>query len=265
MRFFELKFLRLSFSVVMVCLACVLLSCKSQPTEERNQADDKQSAVNLIAQADQLYVQREDLAHAREAVVQAREAHTLDFNNYDAAWRVAKFDYYVATHTANDGERDRAFREGIDQGKQAVKLQDGKPEGHFWLGANYGGSAETGTLAGMATVEDIRHEMETVIRLDESFQNGSPYMVLGLVDLKAPKLLGGDPEKAVSDMEKGLRFGATNAFLHLHLAEAYIAVKRSDDARKQLDAIISMTPDPNYLPEYKEAVAEAHKLLDKGL
>ena len=265
MRFFEHHVLRLVFSLLLACLACMWLSCKSQPTEERNAVADQQSAANLIAKADQLYAQREDLGRAREAVVQARQAHTLDYNNYDAAWRVAKFDYYVATHTTNEGERDKAFREGIDEGQKAVKLQDGRPEGHFWLGANYGGSAETGTMAGMSTVDDIRHEMETVIRLDETYQNGSAYMVLGLVDLKAPKLLGGDPEKAVGDMEKGLRSGATNAFLRLHLAEAYIAVNRKDDARKQLEAIISMTPDPNYQPEYKEAVAEAHKMLDKGL
>jgi hypothetical protein len=64
-------------------------------------------------------------------------------------------------------------------------------------------------------------------------------------------------------MEKGLRFGEPNAFLHLHLAEAYAKVGRNDDARKQINTILSMTPDPNYQPEYKEASAAAHKLLDK--
>ena len=76
-------------------------------------------------------------------------------------------------------------------------------------------------------------------------------------------MIGGDPEKAVEEMEKGLRFGRTNAFLQLHLAEAYLKVGRTADARQQLNAIISMTPDQNYLPEYKEAVSEAHKLLEK--
>lgn len=264
MRFREPAVRRVCCSAMVAVLACLLLACQAQKTEERNEAADKQSASSLIAQADQLYAQREDVAHAREAVVQARQAHTLDFNNYDAAWRLAKFEYYVATHAASEGERDKAFRDGIDAGKEAVKLQDGKPEGHFWLGANYGGSAETGTMAGMATVDDIRREMETVIKLDEGYQNGSAYMVLGLVDLKAPKILGGDPQKAAGEMEQGLRFGDTNAFLRLHLAEAYLAANRKDDARKQLDTILKMTPDPNYMPEYKEAVAEAHKMLEEG-
>jgi tetratricopeptide (TPR) repeat protein len=253
-----------SCCLAIALLACALCAaCKSQKVEQGNEAADKQSAANLIARADQLYAGREDLTHVREAVVQARQARTLNASDYDAAWRLAKFDYYLATHAKDNEERDRAFREGIEAGKAAVRLQDGKAEGHFWLGANYGGSVEAGTLAGLATVEDIRGEMEKVVRLDEGYQNGSAYMVLGLVDLKAPKLLGGDPAKAVSEMEKGLRFGETNAFLRLHLAEAYLAVKRNDDARKQLDSIIHMTPDPNYLPEYKEAVTQARMMLEK--
>ena len=198
----------------------------------------------------------------RQAIILLRQARTADFSNYDAAWRLAKFNYYLAMHTEGD-ERNQAFREGIEAGKAAIKLQNGKPEGHFWLGANYGGSAQTGTLAGLATVDDIRNEMQTVLRQDEGYQNGSAYMVLGLVYLQAPKLLGGDPQKAVEEMEKGLRFGESNAFLHLHLAEAYLKVERTADARRQLNAIISMTPDPNYLPEYKEAVTQARQMLEK--
>jgi tetratricopeptide (TPR) repeat protein len=64
-------------------------------------------------------------------------------------------------------------------------------------------------------------------------------------------------------MEKGLRFGEPNAFLHLHLAEAYKKVGRNDDARRELKKILSMSPDPNYLPEYKEASGAAQKLLDQ--
>jgi len=249
--------------LAMVGLICVAAaSCKSDSNVEAP-VNNSQSATDFVAQADQLYTQREDLLRLRQGIVLLREARTADFSSYDAAWRLAKFDYYLATHAANNDERDKAFREGIEAGKAAVKLQDGKPDGHFWLGANYGGSAQTETLAGMSTVDDIRNEMQTVLKLDEGYQNGSAYMVLGLVYLNAPKLLGGDPQKAVEEMEKGLRFGEANAFLHLHLAEAYLKVERTADARQQLNTIISMTPDPNYQPEYKEAAAQARQMLEK--
>ncbi|MGQ0763984.1 MAG: TRAP transporter TatT component family protein [Acidobacteriota bacterium] len=131
------------------------------------------------------------------------------------------------------------------------------------MGANYGGSLEAETITGLASIDDVRNEMNTVLKLDEGYQDGSAHMVLGVLDLKAPKIVGGDPQKAVSEFGKGLQFGKGNAFLHLHLAEAYQAVGRNSDAQQQLNAILSMTPDPNYLPELKEAQAQARTMLDK--
>ena len=250
------------FSVIVVLL-CITTSCRS-PANIETPAGTAQSATEFAAQAEQLYGQREDLNRLRQGIVLLRQARTADPGNYDAAWKLAKYNYYLATHTDNSDERDKAFRDGIEAGKAAVALQDGKPDGHFWLGANYGAAAEHSTIAGLSSVEDIRNEMEKVLRLDEGYQNGSAYMVLGLVYLNAPKFLGGDSQKAVEEMEKGLRFGESNAFLRLHLAEAYLKVGRAADARQQLNSIISMKPDQNYLPEYKEAVNAAHKLLEKA-
>jgi tetratricopeptide (TPR) repeat protein len=214
-----------------------------------------------IAQADQFYRQRDDLGRLEQGIVLLRQAVTSDPDSYEANWRLAKFNYYLATHT--EGEyRNRAFSDGINAGKTAVQLQADKPDGHFWLGANYGGALESGSF-GFASLGDVRKEMETVIKIDEGYQNGSAYMVLGLVDLKAPRIAGGDPQNAVTEMDKGLQFGKTNAFLRLHLAEAYQAVGRTTEAREQLNAILSMTPDPDYLPELKEAQTQAQQLLAK--
>ena len=237
-------------------------SCNHDSPDESLSADSA-SAAEDIANADQLYGQREDLMQLRRGIVSLRQALTKDPGNYEAAWKLAKFNYYLATHTDDATERDNAFQDGIASGKIAVELQNEKPDGHFWLGANYGGAADQSAIQGLATVNDIRKEMETVLRLDEGYQNGSAYMVLGLVYLNAPSIAGGDPKKAVEEMEKGLRFGEPNAFLHLHLAEAYRKVGRNDDARRELRKILSMTPDPNYLPEYKEASNAAQKLLDQ--
>src|SRR5882724_1907568 len=248
--------------LVIVGLICAGSSCRLRSRDEAP-ANPTETAAEYVSQADQLYAQREDLMRVRQAIVFLRQAVTTDPGNYDASWRLAKFNYYLATHSENRDEREKAFRDGIEAGKTAVELQGGKPDGHFWLGANYGAAAQTSLLGGLATVDDINNEMEAVLRLDEGYQNGSAYMVLGLVYLDEPRFIGGNPQKAVELMEKGLRFGEGNAFLHLHLAEAYEKVGRTADARRQLNTIISMTPDQNYLPEYKEAVAEARKLLEK--
>jgi tetratricopeptide (TPR) repeat protein len=253
---------RLKFHYLMMAgFLFILSSCKSASKAE-NPAHDLESAASYISQADQMYTQREDLARLQQGIVFLRQAAVADPNGYEAAWRLAKFNYYLATHI-DANVREQKFRDGIEAGKTAVRLQGDKPEGHFWLGANYGGSLESETITGLASLEDVHREMDTVLRIDEGYQDGSAYMVLGLLDLKAPKIVGGDPQKAVAEMEKGLRFGGKNAFLRLHLAEAYQTVGRSADARQQLNAILSMTPDPNYLPELKEAQLQVRQLLDK--
>ena len=254
--------LLLVVNLLSVSVIVLTMSCNHGLPDESHSADGV-SAAEDITHADQLYGQREDLMQLRRGIVLLRQALTKDPSNYEAAWKLSKFNYYLSTHTDNATERDNAFRDGIAAGKTAVQLQNEKPDGHFWLGANYGGAAEHSTIQGLATVDDIRKEMETVLRLDEGYQDGSAYMVLGLVHLNAPSIVGGDPKKAVEEMEKGLRFGEPNAFLHLHLAEAYKKVGRNDDARRELKKILSMSPDPNYLPEYKEASASAQKLLDQ--
>jgi Tfp pilus assembly protein PilF len=203
------------------------------------------------------------MVRIKQGMILLRQALMADYKNYDAAWRLAMFNYYLGSHTNDNNERDKAFREGIENGRLAVKLQSDEPEGHFWLGANYGGSAQTGILAGLSAIEDIKNEMETVIRLDKTYQGASAYLVLGQVYLEAPKLFGGDLNKAVDVLEKGIKVEPDNSLLRLQMARAYLAVKREKDARQQLNYILNMKPDPNYLPEYKESVEQAHQLLDK--
>lgn len=252
----------------MLLAFCVLIAmgagCRKRSAIEQTQtAADLNSAVLKTQEADALYVQREDLSKVRRGLTLLRQAQLEDSGSYDVTWRLAKFDYYLGAHTTDADEGYKAFQEGIEAGKKAVSFQPNKAEGHFWLGANYGGSAQASVLAGLSDIEDIRQEMETVLKIDEGFQSGSAYMVLGQLYLQAPRLLGGDSEKAVGLLEKGKRFGPTNALLRLHLAEAYHAVNRNADARKELTELFTITPDKGFEPEYKEAVAKGHKLLDQ--
>lgn len=220
-------------------------------------------AADAIAEADQLYAGRKDLTKVRQGLVALRQAQADDAANYELAWRLAKFNYHVGAHSPNSNEQEKSFQEGIEAGKLAVRLQDGKPEGHFWLGANYGGRAQISTLSGYSSIDDIKREMEAVLKINEGYQSGSAYMVLGQVYLQAPRVFGGDAQKAVEYLEKGLRFGPDNALLRAHLAAAYAELNRNEDARKQIDYLLAMKPAQGYEPEHEEAVAEAKKLQEK--
>jgi predicted Zn-dependent protease len=142
-------------------------------------------------------------------------------------------------------------------------LQDGKPEGHFWLGANYGGRAKNSMMSGLSGTEDIKSEMERVLKIDERFQSASAYMVLGQVYCQSPRMLGGDVPKAIQYLEKGTKLAPDNALMRIRLAEAYAAANRNGEAKKAIDELLAMKAVPGYEPEYNEAVAEAKKLQDK--
>jgi tetratricopeptide (TPR) repeat protein len=258
------RFLRLSTVIIFAaCLFGIFSACSSRAPVQENLAQDKAAAAEMVAQADKLYEQRAELQRARAAAVLLRRALSSDVGSYDAAWRLARLDYFLGAHTDDKSERDRAYDEGVEAGRRAVKLEEGKPEGHFWLGANLGGRAQTSMLNGLGAVDEIRREMGRVIELDEGFESGSAYMALGQVDIEAPRMAGGDPKRAVETLEKNLRFGEKNALYRLRLAQAYLAVNRQEDARRELEGILNMTPNPAYVPEYNDAVREARKLLDE--
>jgi len=246
------------------CLAVVFagVSCNrgTTPNQLATDGSDAKAAADRIAEAEGLYAGREDLNKARVAVAALRQARTADYANYEAAWKLARAAFYVGDHTDNDSERDDLFREGIDAGKAAITLQPNKPDGHFWLGACYGGSAAHSTLANLSSFNDIKREMEAVLKIDESYEGYSTYLGLGRLYLEAPRVLGGDSKQAIEYLEKGLKLNPNNTMMRAELAQAYAANNRNADAKKQIETIMSATPNPKYAAEHKDALAKAQKL-----
>jgi tetratricopeptide (TPR) repeat protein len=251
--------------VAIIAVMFAGLACQSTTQSNGPSVDsgDENLAKAKLAESEPLYEARTDMNKARVAVAVLRQARVADYGNYEVAWKLSRAAFYVGDHTEDDDEQDDMFREGIEAGTAAVKLQGDKPEGHFWLGANYGGSAANSTLASLSNVQDIKREMEAVLRIDEGYQSGSAYLGLGRLYLQAPRVLGGDATKAVNYLEKGLKFGPNNSLMRVHLAEAYVAADRVGEARKQLDALMAITPDPKYVAEHNDALAKAKKLQQK--
>lgn len=249
-----------AFSVVLLGLGCHGSAPSSQTAAD---GSDVKAAASQVAQAETFYAAREDLNRARMAVTALRQARTADYGSYEAAWKCARAAFYVGDHTDNDSERDDMFREGIEAGKAAVALQPNKPEGHFWLGANYGGNAAHSTLANLSSFNDIKGEMDAVLKIDESYEGYSTYLGLGRLYLEAPHILGGDVKQAIGYLEKGVKLSPGNTMMRAELAQAYITANRKADAKKQIDAVLSTTPDPQHAPEHKDAVAKVQELQQK--
>ena len=261
-RNFDNKGRKVFVFAIAVAVAVAASGCRKGSTEAQPPPSEK-TVTQLISEADQLYAQRADVVKPRQGLIILRQAMAGDATNYEVAWRIAKFNYYVGTHISGDTEKEKAFQDGIEAGKLAVKFNDNRPEGHFWLGANYGGNAEISTLAGLSDIEDIKHEMETVLKLDQGYEGGSAYMALGQTYMKAPRIFGGDLSKAIEYLEKGIKVGPNNGLMRLRLAQAYADAHRNEEARKQIEILMGITPTPGYEPEYNDAVKEARELQAK--
>jgi tetratricopeptide (TPR) repeat protein len=164
-------------------------------------------------------------------------------STYQFLWRASRACYFVGDHVG-EAEKLRFFQRGIETGKLAISLEPGAVEGHFWLAANYGGLAEQkGPFKALQLIKKIRAGMETVLTLNELYQNGAAYLALGELDRRLPGIIGGNLDRAISRLEKGLTVAPNNLEIKLSLAEAYLERKRKEDARRLLQEILNSPID----------------------
>ena len=217
-------------------------------------------AANL-AKADELFKQREDIEKLRQARKLVAAVRQPDHRNFDVEWKFAKLSLFLGVKLTDGDDKEKVFEEGRDAGKYASRLQPDKPDGFFWYGANLAELAKMSPVTvGYTSVDDIRDAMNTVIKIDPAYQGASAYDVLAEIELNT-RLFGGKATKAIEYLQQAIEIKKDNSNLRLHLAEAYLDADKLDRARQQLEHIVKMQPDPDYLPEHRENVVEARKLL----
>lgn len=250
--------------ITIALLSFCLVSCASKvETEPITKQNNSVPPSETIAQAENLFKQRADLAKLREAVKLLGAARSIDNRNYEIEWQFARFNYFLGKQTSDEKESEKAFEDGIQAGKIASRIEPNKPDGHFWYGANLGEQAKQSPVTiGIKSIADIREAMNKVIEIQPDYQSASAYDALAQIEMKAGLLGGGKKEKAVEYLEKALELAKDNTYVYLHLGEAYLAVNRNADAKKQLEYLLKMKPNPEYMFEYKETTEQAKKLLE---
>ena len=160
---------------------------------------------------DTIWDNRNSAAGAEKAYTYYKTQYTQK-QNYDSAWQLARAAHFYADFFIKDGElKKKVFAEGKDAALNAVELNSQDPEGHYWLGANYGSWAETnGVLESLNYADDIAAEMTKVIKINPTYKDGTPYAIRAKVYYKAPgwPLSIGDPKKAGEDFEQALKYAA---------------------------------------------------------
>jgi tetratricopeptide (TPR) repeat protein len=250
--------------ITIALLAFYMVSCASKAGSESAAPPVNTALVGeTVSRCDALFKERADLAKLREAVKQLAAVRNPDARNFEVEWKFAKFNFFLGKQLTDEKEKEKAFTDGEQAGRIASRIEPNKPDGYFWYAANLGEHSRLSPVTvGAKSIGDIKEAMNKVIEIDPGYQNGSAYDGLAQVELNTAGLMGGKPEKAVEYLEKALTVDKENTYIYLHLAEAYLATGKRDEAKKQLEYLLKMKPNPDYLPEYNETVEKAKKMLE---
>ncbi len=222
------------------------------------------SGVPLYAQSDADALYRERATPGKAEAAAALWQQQLDANpaDVDAAWKLARAMYWIGTRGPQAGRRS-ALERGVAAARQAAMNAPGRPEGHFWMAANMGTLAESfGMRQGLRYRGQIKDALETVLRIDPAFQQGSADRALGRWYHKVPGLFGGSEQKAEEHLRKSLAYNPNSTASRFFLAETLFELGRDREAREELQKVIDAPIDPEWEPEDRDFKDEARRRLN---
>lgn len=219
----------------------------------RGQADDP----------DALYRTRDNLVSAQRAEQIWADRLKQNPGDFESAWKLARSRYWLGGHVA-EKDRKPMLESGIEAGRAAIRIAPNKPEGHFWFAANMGALAESfGLRQGLKYRGPIKDELETTLRLDPAFLEGSADRALGRWYNEVPRLFGGSNKESEAHLRKALTYDAQSTITLYFLAETLLDEGKTDEARKTLQQVLDAPPDPDWGPEDREFKGKARKLLSE--
>jgi hypothetical protein len=107
----------------------------------------------------------------------------------------------------------------------------------------------------------VKDELETALRLDPAFQQGSADRVLGRWYFKVPRMFGGNRKQAEDHLRASLKYNPNSTASHFFLAELLLDEGRKDEGRAELQKVLDAPPDPAWAPEDQDFKEKARQLL----
>jgi tetratricopeptide (TPR) repeat protein len=220
--------------------------------------------TEIAEHADALYAARHEIQNVRQSVELLRDALAQGFD-YELAWRQGRALFFLGQE-AEDKAQARAFhKRAVKICKQAARAQRSRVEGHFWLGVN---------LALLAALErpfkalphaiKARRALRRAVALNNAYHAAGPLRVLARLEAKLPALLGGGTSRARANFEKAVALAPSNTVTRLYFAELLQAAGDEQSARRQLEALLAASTDPDWAFETARDRRLAQAMLKKA-
>ena len=235
------------------------------------------AAVAANPQAEQLIEQGDAevrVLHAPEALALFDKAAQADPSNVEILMRLSQQCSNLIAQAKTPAEALDYAKRSLVEAQKAVALAPGNPKAHLALAVAYG--RLTDFEDDRTKVEYSRYvkaEADKTLELDS--KEDFAYHVLGrwnygvatlnpVLKLIARFVYGGMPdaslEEAEHDYKKAIELAPQRVVHHHELARVYVALDQMDDARKEWEKELALTPDDNESKnDQKEARAELEK------
>ena len=118
-----------------------------------------------------------------------------------------------------------------------------------------------GLRQGLKYRKPIKESLETVLRLDPAFMDGSADRALGRWYFKVPRLFGGDRKLSEAHLRKSLTYNPDSTVSHFFLAELLEDEGRKADARAEFQKVIDAPLSRDWAPEDQEYKDKAKRAL----
>jgi hypothetical protein len=128
-------------------------------------------------------------------------------------------------------------------------------------GGEHGLAESFGMRQGLRYRGPIKEALETVLKLDPGYLDGSADRALGRWYHRVPGLFGGDKKKAEAHLRKSLTYDPNSTVSHFFLAETLLELDRNAEGTQELQKVLDAPVNPEFAPEDREYKQKAVDLL----
>jgi tetratricopeptide (TPR) repeat protein len=150
------------------------------------------------------------------------------------------------------------YEQGRRYSEILVQEQPQWPEGHYWLALNLGGLAQQGgARRGLKVVPEIVAAVEKALKDNPAYDQAGPHRVLGRIYFECPPwpLSVGNLPASLKHLTAAVAIAPENSTNHLFLAETLFKLGKIEEARGQLQEVLTATRHslcPEFLQEDRD-------------
>lgn len=223
------------------------------------------SLEEITRRADALYAAREQPENVRASIEFLQAAAAATPGDYELAWRLGRALFFLGQEAQLEEDARAYHANGAQASARAVRVRPERVEGHFWLGVNLALCARLeNPLSALRHVLRARRELERAARINAAYHAAGPLRVLGRLEHKLPRWLGGGINRARANFERAIEIAPTNTVTRLYYAEMLMDTGATDQMRAHLEYILNAPHDPAWAFEIQRDQRLARAMLKKA-